>query len=179
MKQEKLFEALCNIGDDLILMAQNKRYINHWKRWGRTAACLALVLCLTVLALPYFPMGCGTKEEAPAEAPAETPAETPAERPAETPAETPAEAPAEEAEQEAAPQEVVTVWFADTAYEVQQIVEAPEDLGELLGQVQASDGRDLIGCNVYAAAAHDEIYVETETGEYLSAVKAQDQSETP
>lgn len=67
MKQEKLFEALCNIGDDLILLAQNKRYINHWRRWGRTAACLALVLCLTVLALPYFPIGCGAKEEAPAE----------------------------------------------------------------------------------------------------------------
>ena len=173
MKQEKLFEALCNIGDDLILMAQSKRYINHWRRWGRTAACLALVLCLTVLALPYFPMGCGAKEEAPAE----TPAETPAERPAETPAETPAEEPA--AEPEEAPQEVVTIWFADVSYEIQDAVEAPEDLGELLGQVQASDGRDLTGCNVYASADSEMIYVEAQIGEYLCAIKAQYQSEAP
>ena len=173
MKQEKLFEALCNIGDDLILMAQSKRYINHWRRWGRTAACLALVLCLTVLALPYFPMGCGAKEEAPAE----TPAETPAERPAETPAETPAEEPASEPEE--APQEVVTIWFADVSYEIQDAVEAPEDLGELLGQVQASDGRDLTGCNVYTSADSEMVYVETQTGEYLCAIRAQYQSEAP
>ena len=59
MKQEKLFTALADVGDDLLDMAQNKRFVNPWKRWGKIAACLAVVICLTALALPYFPMGCG------------------------------------------------------------------------------------------------------------------------
>lgn len=185
MKQEKLFEALCGIGDDLLLMAQDKRYINHWRRWGRTAACLALVLCLTVFALPYFPMGCGAAKEAPAESsaiPAETPAETPAEAPAERPAEESAEEESgvkEEAKEDQMPEEVVTVWFADVAYEIQQTVEKPADLGELLGHVQASDGRDLAGCKVYASETPERIYVETETGEYLCGIQVQYQSEMP
>ena len=52
MKQEKLFRALADIGDDLLIMAQTRVFINPWKRWGKLAACIALVLCLGIVALP-------------------------------------------------------------------------------------------------------------------------------
>lgn len=65
MKQEeKLLRALGDVGDDLIIRADGCRYgPNPWKRWGSVAASLALVLSLTALALPYFPIGCGSAEK--------------------------------------------------------------------------------------------------------------------
>lgn len=188
MKQEKLFQSLADIGDDLLMMAQNRTFLNPWKRWGKLAACIALVLCLGIVALPYFPMGCGSSMEmAPTEIPAQTPAETPAERPAEeAPAEeeaveqeSAAEAPKEETQQDQAPEEVVTVWFADVSYEVLYQAEVPEDLGELLGEVQASDGRDLSGHRVFAASDADHIYIEIGEDIYLYAEKALYQTELP
>lgn len=62
MNKEKLFEALSEVGDDLIAMAEHKRFASPWRKWGQTAAVLAVV-CLGVLALPYFPMGCGSSME--------------------------------------------------------------------------------------------------------------------
>ena len=175
MKQEKLFRALSDVGDDLLMMAQNRRFANPWKRWGTLAACIALVLCLGMVALPYFPVGCGSSM-APAEmAPAETPAETPAEAPAVTEEASVEETPAldaeaqEEAKGESGLQEVITVWFEDEAYEVGSTCEFPADLGEELGVVQASDGRDLTGNRVFAALDLGGIYVEIEEGIYLYA----------
>jgi hypothetical protein len=190
MKQEKIFHALNDVGDDLVMMAQTMRFVNPWKRWGKLAACIALVLCLGVFALPYFPMGCGAaKETAPAEIPAECPAETPAETPAEAPAEEPAEAPTETEEEKFSPEEenqetenideVVTVWVSDVSYEICGQVEAPADLGEVIGTVQASDGRDLTGCTVYEAAEDGTIYIQMEETVYLCAKQAEYQSPVP
>lgn len=58
-KQEKLLCALNDVGDDLVTKAADCRYApSPWKRWGAVAASLALVISLTALALPYFPIGC-------------------------------------------------------------------------------------------------------------------------
>ena len=63
MNNEMLFDALSEVGDDLIVMAEQKRFVSPWRKWGQTAAVLAVVVCLAVLALPYFPMGCGSSGE--------------------------------------------------------------------------------------------------------------------
>lgn len=63
MNEEMLFEALAEVGDDLIVMAEQKRFVSPWRKWGQTAAVLAVAVCLGVLALPYFPMGCGSSME--------------------------------------------------------------------------------------------------------------------
>jgi len=55
MKQEKLFRALGDIGADLVEKAETKTFRpKQWRRWGALAACLALVLCLTAVAVPYL-----------------------------------------------------------------------------------------------------------------------------
>ncbi|MBP3633833.1 MAG: hypothetical protein J6J43_04585 [Oscillospiraceae bacterium] len=59
MNKEQLFEALSDVGDDLLVMAERKHFASPWRKWGQTAAVLAVVVCLTALALPYFPAGCG------------------------------------------------------------------------------------------------------------------------
>lgn len=173
MKHEMLFRALTEIGDDLLLMAQNKKFVNPWKRWGKLAACIALVVCLAAISLPYFPMGCGAAKQAPAakeEAPAaeESVLETPAE---EAPMEeAPEEEPTEEAPAlDAEPGEVVSVFFDGRRYELQPgIVDAPDNLGETLGVVEESDGRDLTGCTIYAMAGSENIYVWTPEGLMLA-----------
>jgi len=171
VRHETLIRALTDIGDDLLLMAQTRTFVNPWKRWGKLAACVALMICLTAISLPYFPVGCGAAEQAPAaeeEAPAtEIPAEEAVEEEAPT-----EEAPMEEMpEQEEAPaeepdiQEVVSVFFEGNRYELQSgVVEAPEDLGEELGVVEASDGRNLTNCRIYAVLDSEDIYVETPEG---------------
>ena len=63
MNKEMLFDALSEVGDDLVIMAEQKRFVSPWRKWGQTAAVLAVVVCLGVLALPYFPMGCGNSAE--------------------------------------------------------------------------------------------------------------------
>ena len=67
MNEERLFEVLGDVGDDLIVMAEHKRFVSPWRKWGQTAAILAVVVCLGVLALPYFPMGCGSASESAAQ----------------------------------------------------------------------------------------------------------------
>lgn len=63
MNEELLFEALSEVGDDLLVMAENRRFVSPWRKWGQTAAALAVVVCLGVFALPYFPRGCGSVAE--------------------------------------------------------------------------------------------------------------------
>ena len=63
MKREFLFQALGEVGDDLIHMAETRKFHNQWKKWVSLAACLVLVVSLSALVLPYFPMGCGSSKE--------------------------------------------------------------------------------------------------------------------
>ncbi len=74
MKKEDLLRALGDVGEDLLHMAEHKKFHSQWKKWASLAACLVLVVSLSVLALPYFPMGCGASmEKSEAEAPMESP----------------------------------------------------------------------------------------------------------
>lgn len=63
MNEQMLMKALSDVGDDLIAMAEEKHFVNPWRKWAQTAAALAVVACLGVFALPYFPMGCGSSME--------------------------------------------------------------------------------------------------------------------
>ena len=66
--------------------------------------------------------------------------------------------------------EVITVWFQDAAYELQPGVKSiPEDIGEELGVVEQSDGRNLVDCKVFAVLESEDIYVEVPEG-YLRGV---------
>jgi len=180
VKQEVLFRALGDVGEDLIHMAETRKFRNQWKKWASLAACLVLIVSLSALVLPYFPMGCGAsmqKEEAAAapEAPAameeaapemeEAPAEDQMKMESTTEESAPVE---EEAPAEAAPEgsgaldtvpesegaSVFTV--CDTIYYLSDWVGAPEetprDLGDYLGDVTDADDPALIGCPVYAEA---------------------------
>lgn len=63
-REEKLLQALNDVGDDLVTGAGNyQASAGGWKRWGAAAASLALVISLSVLALPYLPMGCGSADK--------------------------------------------------------------------------------------------------------------------
>lgn len=62
MNKEMLFEALSDVGDDLLVMAENKRFVSPWRKWGQLAAVLAVVICLGALALPYLTDGSSTAE---------------------------------------------------------------------------------------------------------------------
>ena len=57
MKEEQLFEALSEVGDDLIDMAARKRFVSPWRKWGQAAAIFAVVVCLGALAASFFPTG--------------------------------------------------------------------------------------------------------------------------
>ena len=159
MKQVRLFEALEGIGDDLLEQARNKRFPNPWRRWGKIAACLALVLCLTALALPYFPIGCGSaKSEAPMadasganEKADTTEMASPAEKP-EVSAEEP-EMPAAE-ENDGAEKSMTKFVVCGTYYYLQPqfttpLDQPPRELGEELGTVTSADLPELVGCTVY------------------------------
>ena len=61
MNKEMLFEALSDVGDDLLVMAENKRFVSPWRKWSQMAAVLAVVICLGALAVPYL-TGDGTAE---------------------------------------------------------------------------------------------------------------------
>lgn len=68
MKKEDLLRALGDVGEDLLHMAEHKRFYHQWKKWASLAACLALVVGLGLWSLPH--LGTSVKEsEAPAEAP--------------------------------------------------------------------------------------------------------------
>lgn len=54
-RREKLFEAIGDVGGDLILEAETRRFgPSALRRWGVLAAALAAAVGLTVLALPYL-----------------------------------------------------------------------------------------------------------------------------
>jgi len=68
MKKETLFEAMSGVGDDLLVMAEEKKFVNPWQKWGQLAAIFAVVLCAGLVAAPYL-IHHGdqeTKEEKPA-----------------------------------------------------------------------------------------------------------------
>lgn len=68
MKKEDLLRALGDVGEDLLDMAEHKKFYHQWKRWASLAACLALVIGLGIWSLPH--LGTSMKEsEAAAEAP--------------------------------------------------------------------------------------------------------------
>lgn len=64
MNEEALFEALSDVGDDLLVMAENRRFVSPWRKWGQTAAVMAVVLCLSALTIPYFNASCGAADRA-------------------------------------------------------------------------------------------------------------------
>lgn len=181
MKQDKLMDALTDIGDDLLVMARTKRFPNPWRRWGRMAACLALVICLAALALPYLPMGCGssTSQTESAAAP-ETAWDAATDEEAAEVEEAPAES--EPAENEAAPRPetagdgklICHVVVNEVYYEIDESVTlpetGPEEPVEYLGEVSQSNDESLLGCEAYAATtdAPAEIYLKTPTGWYLA-----------
>lgn len=181
MKMEYLFRALNDVGDDLIHMAEYRKFPNQWKKWVSLAACLVLIVSLSAVVLPYFPMGCGAsmqKEEmAATEAPAamEEKAEAPAEEAPATKEESvmEEESTAEEPEEEEAAEEatdekagaldtlpnsqsVRRFTVCSTIYYLNDriglIGEEPKELGDYLGDVTDADDPDLIGCPVYAEA---------------------------
>ncbi len=159
MKGETLFRALGDIGDDLLHMAATKKFVNPWKKWASLAACLALVICLGTLVLPYFPMGCGSAgspQEPEMEAPAETESMTPTapesgEESVEM--EAPEKTPMPEPDSGEGVEETWVV-YGSTYYYLNGTVfyEKPENLGEKLGVVEDSTGGGLVDCPVYAVA---------------------------
>lgn len=181
MKNEDLFRAIGDVGDDLIYMADHRRFSNQWKKWLSMAACIALIASLGALALPYFPMGCGSKSAAPEMAAPEAPKYSYADDMMDK-AEVPMEAPMEEApeaEEEAAPmapdagastndglmeepqdeavrEDVTQITICSTVYYLRPGIvkegETPGNLGQYIGDVEDSDDPDMIGCPVYEMA---------------------------
>lgn len=139
---ERLFQAIGDVDEDLIANAEVRRFPNRWRQWLSTAAALVLVAGLSLMALTYFPQGC-----------ASLPPEN---------AEAPMEAAPEEAGTEIIEEETITepakarnrLVFNDTYYysseqEPIPLDTPPEDLGAELGGVTGSQDTSLIGCKVY------------------------------
>lgn len=175
--KEYLFRALGEVGSDLVNMAEKRTaFPNRWRRWGTIAAGLVLVVCLTTLALPYFPKGCGASSESDAGSYARSGDQN--EAPAEA---ADAAGMSEETEEDAiegadmpAAYGAEPLRFAvdGAVYELQSdapipLETPPEDLGSVQGVVSASDWEELLGCTVYAAA-DGAVYVETAEGYYAA-----------
>ena len=185
-RQERLFRAIGDVGADLIDMAEKQTFApSRWRKWGSLAACLAVILCLGVLAMPYFPKGCGSGSKGTAAPGASVTVEDPAAaEPAEEEAvETPQEEPGPT--EDAAPEPVVRTRFVFrytyyylTDQEPSPLDNPPSVLGELLGEVEACDDPSLVGCPVYrylnttefdnhsvnGLTVPQEVWVETEEG---------------
>ena len=186
-----MIRALNDIGDDLLHMAAYRTFPNPWRKWLSTAACIALVICLATVALPYFPIGCGaSKSEAPAasqetmEEPATEEAildeAIPEEEPMEPPMEEPAEEPAADASHDVTGTDMVvyggTYYYLN--YDIVLPGQTPANLGEALGVTETANRDDLVGCKVYAVqyatwygnhavngvSVPNQIYVETADG---------------
>ncbi len=179
MKNEDLFRAIGDVGDDLIHMAEHRRFSGQWKKWLSMAASIALIVSLGALALPYFPMGCGAKSAAPEAAPEEpkysmdvmdqeSKAEEP-EAPMEAEPEAEEAAPMEpntgastndavmeEPQDEAVRKDVTQITICSTVYYLRPgIVKegaTPGNLGQYIGEVETSDNEAYIGCPVYEMA---------------------------
>ena len=154
-----------------------------WRQWGVWAACAALVLCLTAVALPYLQSmktaaeagmdGYGMTEADYEKADAVVEECEPAERLQLD--ETPAESEPPDAE-DAMPEEDwvgmtaedSTLLFDGQLYAVTDHAETPvEELkGEYLGVVEDASNEDWIGCAVYACREEtpDDILVELPDG---------------
>ncbi len=173
MNGETIFRALSDVGDDLLEKARTKKFVNPWRRWGKTAACLALVLCLTALVLPHFPRGCGSamKEDAVSQQEAaetvesaEDEVEAPEAKPEETYGEGVNSGIQSDAEEK---QEEIRVWFEDRAYVLTpEPLEEPVSLGEPLGTPERWEGMDLADCQLYSTEDPNILYVETPDGIY-------------
>ena len=170
MKKEMLFEALSEVGDDLIMMAEHKRFASPWRKWGQTAAVLAVVVCLGVLALPYFPMGCGSSAER-AEGPAATSAVLTMDAETEecavevsveeavteesevsyTVSDTEADAGAEDGAQTLRAEPLTRIVCRGTYYYIRDDVQIDgvPPLGEELDPISHSDDHSLVGCRVF------------------------------
>lgn len=169
-QQEKLFRAIGEVGGDLVDMAEKRTFApSPWRKWGTMAACLAVVLSLTMLALPYFPAGCGSsganetatptaQPEAAVDSAAGEPnlgLEDALNAPAE-PEETAPETPASEGQKEGLVNAQLRsrVVFRHTYYYVLPASfvahpELPEYLGDALETVAEAEDASLVGCQVY------------------------------
>ena len=174
MKKEDLFRAMSDVGDDLLVMAEEKKFTSTWRKWGQMAAMLVVVLGVTAVALPYL-NGFGTKDTAQtasmtenAKLKTDTPAVTYAagsesqiladsydgtdtEDVHETEAEEPAQA-EEEAKEIGEIRTLTKVVCCGTWFYIEPVSEemGVPPLGEELGQITRSEEEpELVGCSVY------------------------------
>ncbi len=181
--QEYLFCALGEVGSDLVNRAEKQTaFSDRWRRWGTIAAGLVLVVCLTTLALPYFPVGCGAASESAANGAARSADQNEKTAVAADEAgmpETTADSAEEDAEKPAAYAASPVCFEVDgAAYELRSDEPVPpetppEDLGSVQGVVTASDWEELLGCTVYTAA-DGAVYVETAEGYYAASPGPED-----
>ena len=201
-KQERLFRAIGDVGGDLVDLAEKQTFApSPWRKWGSLAACLAVLLCLGALAMPYFPMGCGSSSSdgganlssgsAMQDAAAETEAavdEAPAADEPET-AESPAEAGKDYGTPGVQPTAREQLIFRNTVYYLEAVYSDAEGeavLGEYLGTVEDGDRPEWTGCPVYSYHSYDkdqteapvDILVEVADG-YLYCVTYQLQASAP
>ena len=168
MNKEKLFEALSDVGDDLLVMAEEKKFTSTWRKWGQMAAVAAVVLGISALAIPYL-NGYGAKESADLAAATETAlvkadlsvvtyASDSEEKLLEdyegTDVQEAPQMEAEEAEEPmaAAPQMLTKAVCRGTWFYIEPVSEemGVPPLGEELGQItQSEEEPDLVGCSVY------------------------------
>ena len=167
MKQEKLFLALADIGDDLIERAETRRFSgNGWKKWLSLAASVVLVLCLGTLVLPELPIGCSSEGAPLAETDTsvyesltddmkdEIAAEDYEAVPEEAPPEQPETVPESDLKEETAPEaaEQLLLVIDGQQYAVEEWPEleiSRDDLGEPFGTVSAAFEDRLVGCLAY------------------------------
>ena len=166
---EKLLQALGDIGGDLIDLAEHRTFrAGTRRRWGGLAACLALVLCVGLIALPQLT---GGKSEAPAAEKATAPTATAEEQKEAAMEEAPAEMETATEESAAeAPEEGFGATDSDTektyaAAHRERIIfrhtyyyltadYAPDadtpasELGSVIGTVADAENEALIGCTV-------------------------------
>lgn len=181
MKNEYLFRALGDVGDDLIHKAETQRFRNPWKNWVSMAAAVAVVISLGALALPYFPSGCSASKSAATESAAEVPKYTftadmmDQEKPEIIEEESLTEAVPENemaltapspgasedgmmnsAMESAAQTDVIQITVCSTVYYLQPGMvdsgETPEKLGQQIGIVETSDNESYLGCPIYEVA---------------------------
>ena len=140
-RQELLFRAIGGVGGDLIDTADKKVFpMGFWRRWMPAAACLALLVGLTLWVRPWFLPG----------EPVEVPAQT-----AQPPAAV-QQSPAQQETLQPPQKEPVRSKVRLTVFETEYYVESylPADRVEVeaaLGIVAASDGGVLDGADVYQA----------------------------
>ena len=155
--KERLFRVIGDVGSDLVDTAENKVFPRSaGRRLLPAAACLAVLVGLTCLALPYL-------QQTPQQEPAATEAPPSLEQTTELPADETQLPQTEEdqnrkQQQDAAvpvqPKEQLVFW--DTIYYVEAVYtpeQAEMAAGDYLGTVQAADDETLVGAPVYMRLA--------------------------